>query len=193
MIETGVIHGRFQVLHNDHLRYLLAGKSRCRHLVAGITNPDPSLTATDPADPHRHEPQANPLNYLERYRMVRDVLYEAGVPDREVSVVPFPINLPDLYRFYVPLDATFFLTIYDAWGRRKRRIFESIGLRVEVLWERPEEEKGLVACDIRGRMARGEEWEPMVPPAVAARMNEWDIPGRLRQSIERGGRKRIEP
>jgi hypothetical protein len=24
-IETGVIHGRFQVFHNDHLKYLLAG------------------------------------------------------------------------------------------------------------------------------------------------------------------------
>jgi nicotinamide-nucleotide adenylyltransferase len=24
--ETGVIHGRFQIVHNDHLKYLLAGK-----------------------------------------------------------------------------------------------------------------------------------------------------------------------
>jgi nicotinamide-nucleotide adenylyltransferase len=29
----GVIHGRFQVLHKDHLKYLLAGKSLCEHLV----------------------------------------------------------------------------------------------------------------------------------------------------------------
>ena len=48
MIEkTGVINGRLQVLHNDHLKYLLAGKKRCDHLVVGITNPDPTLTRKD--------------------------------------------------------------------------------------------------------------------------------------------------
>jgi len=43
MTERGVVHGRFQVLHNDHVKYLLAGKARCRHLVVGITNPDSPL------------------------------------------------------------------------------------------------------------------------------------------------------
>lgn len=43
MVEQGVIHGRFHILHNDHLKYLLAGKlARC-HLIVGITNPDPTL------------------------------------------------------------------------------------------------------------------------------------------------------
>jgi len=181
MIETGVIHGRFQVLHNDHLRYLLAGKSRCRHLVVGITNPDPSLTASDEADPERHEPHANPLTYFERYVMIREVLSEAGLSEQGFSIVPFPVNRPDLYGFYVPLDATFFLTIYDDWGRRKREMFESVGLEIEVLWEKPPEEKGLLAGDIRERMARGEAWETMVPPAVAERMHAWDVPARLRK------------
>ena len=44
MIQTGVIHGRFQVLHNDHLKYLLAGKADASTLVVGITNPDPCQT-----------------------------------------------------------------------------------------------------------------------------------------------------
>jgi len=55
MIDTGAIHGRFQVLHNDHMKYLLAGKERCVHLVIGITNPDPILTRADPADPERSD------------------------------------------------------------------------------------------------------------------------------------------
>jgi nicotinamide-nucleotide adenylyltransferase len=181
MIETGVIHGRFQVLHHDHLRYLLAGKARCSHLVVGITNPDPSLTAADEAAPERHEAHANPLTYFERYVMTRDVLSEAGMSEQEFSVVPFPVNRPDLYRFYVPLDATFFLTIYDNWGRRKKEMFAAAGLRIEVLWEKPPEEKGLIAADIRKRMARGDPWEETVPPAVAKRMHAWDIPSRLRK------------
>jgi glycerol-3-phosphate cytidylyltransferase-like family protein len=31
--DVGVIHGRFQVLHNDHLKYLLLGKALFKHLV----------------------------------------------------------------------------------------------------------------------------------------------------------------
>ena len=76
--DVGVIHGRFQVLHNDHLRYLLAGKDLCRHLVVGITNPDPSLTREESADPHRSRPEANPLTYYERQALVRAALGEAG-------------------------------------------------------------------------------------------------------------------
>jgi nicotinamide-nucleotide adenylyltransferase len=181
MIETGVIHGRFQVLHNDHLRYLLAGKARCSHLVVGITNPDPSLTVEDPADPQRHLPHVNPLTYYERYLMVRAVLAEAGLSDRDLSVVPFPINLPERYRSYIPLDATFFLTIYDEWGRRKKQMFESMGLEVEILWERSPQEKGLSGAEIRERMASGEAWEHMVPPAAQRLMHAWDIPARLRK------------
>ena len=40
MHEVGVIHGRFQGLHLAHMEYLLAGKSRCRFMYIGITNPD---------------------------------------------------------------------------------------------------------------------------------------------------------
>jgi nicotinamide-nucleotide adenylyltransferase len=136
MIEVGVIHGRFQVLHNDHLKYLLAGKSRCRHLVVGITNPDPILTRHHPADPHRSIPTENPLTYFERYIMIQAALIEAGLGIFQFSLVPLPINLPELYRFYVPMDATFFLTIYDPWGRTKLQHFESLGLKTHILWER---------------------------------------------------------
>jgi nicotinamide mononucleotide adenylyltransferase len=178
--EVGVIHGRFQVLHHDHLRYLLAGRELCRHLVVGVTNPDPTLTRARSADPHRTESEANPLTYYERQVMVRAALEAAGVPTAAFAVVPLPINLPELYRYYVPLDAVFFLTIYDQWGREKLALFQSLGLETHVLWEVPPEEKGLSGREVRERMIRGEPWEPLVPPAVAALMNRWDIPGRLR-------------
>lgn len=182
--ETGVIHGRFQVLHNDHLRYLLAGMARCRHLVVGITNPDPLLTQSETADPKRSSPGANPLTYFERYRMVRAALEEAGIDACNYSVVPFPINLPELYRHYVPLDALFFLSIYDDWGRRKLEYFTSLGLATCVLREVTTDQKGLSATDIRNRMVRNEPWRELVPPAVARLMQQWDIPQRL-QAMEK--------
>jgi len=184
MIDTGVIHGRFQVLHKDHLKYLLAGKSECRHLVVGITNPDPTLTRRDPSDPQRSAPDSNPLTYYERYKMVHTAMRDAGVACSDFSVVPFPVNLPKLYVHYVPLDATFFLTIYDSWGRKKLEQFRSLGLKTKILWEKPVEEKGLQAADIRRRMARGEPWETMVPSGTALLMKKWDIPGRLKKLVK---------
>lgn len=186
MHEMGVIHGRFHVLHNDHLKYLLAGKARCRHLVVGITNPDPSLTRDDPADPERSRPSANPLTYFERYSLVRAALGDEGFDWKDFSVVPFPINVPDLYPHYVPMDAVFFLTIYDPWGKRKLEKFQSLGLRTEVLWEKPIREKGLSASDVRHRMIRGQPWEDLVPPGVARLLKKWDLPARLRQMSENG-------
>ena len=180
MTETGVIHGRFQVLHNDHLTDLLAGKERCGHLVVGVTNPDPTLTREDPADPHRSLPGSNPMTYYERYVMVKAALIEAGLRFDEFSVVPFPINLPHLYRYYVPLDATFFLTIYDSWGERKQEHFQSLGLRTHVLWRRSKESKGLSGALIRDKMFTGDAWESFVPPSTARLIKLWDIPGRLK-------------
>ena len=90
MIDLGVAHGRFQLFHLDHLKYVLAAKERCRHLVVGITNPDPTLTKFDPADPHRSAEVDNPLTFYERYRMLREALVEAGLLIRTFPWCPSP-------------------------------------------------------------------------------------------------------
>jgi phosphatidylglycerophosphate synthase len=180
LVEAGFIHGRFQILHNDHLEYLLAAKARCRHLIVGITNPDPTLTRTERVDPARSSPLANPLTYFERALLVRTALMDAGVSVGDFTIVPFPVNVPELYIHYVPAEATFFLSIYDDWGREKRARFQRLGLRTCVLWERPLEEKGIRGSAIRERMRRGEEWTSLVPPGVAQLLVKWDIAGRLR-------------
>lgn len=182
--ETGVIHGRFQVLHNDHLVYLLAGMGLCRHLVVGITNPDPLLTRDEDADPKRSDPAANQLTYFERYFLVRAVLEEAGIEPSRFSVVPFPVSMPELYRYYVPLEALFFLSIYDEWGKRKLEYFRSLGLMTHILRDVAAEQKGLSATDIRNRMASGEPWEDLVPSAAADLMKKWNIPCRLRGTLQ---------
>ncbi|MFC2172372.1 nicotinate-nucleotide adenylyltransferase [Acidobacteriota bacterium] len=182
MIETGVIHGRFQVLHNDHLTYLNAGRERCRHLVIGITNPDPMLTRKAAADPARSDPLANPLTFFERHQMIRNAMVkDAGWSFENFSIVPMPINFPELYSHYVPLNATFFLTIYDDWGREKLRQFEALGLEVDVLWKRSQKGKGISGTEVRKRMAQEEPWAHMVPATTSDLMIAWGIPERLRR------------
>jgi len=178
--DTGVIHGRFQVLHNDHLKYILAGKALCRHLVVGITNPEPSLVREEKADLHRSDPLANPLTYFERYCLVKAVLNAQGLSPQAYSIVPLPINLPERYQYYVPMDAVFFVTIYDAWGERKLHYFQSLGVRTHILRRVAPEQKGLSAGDIRQLMVQGQPWRHQVPTAVAQLLTAWDIPARLR-------------
>ena len=185
MHKIGVIHGRFQLLHNDHMKYLLAGKEHCEHLVVGITNPDPTLTRADPADPARSSREANPFTYFERYCMVRDALADEGLRD-EISIVPFPINFPELYHYYLPMQATFFLTIYDNWGEKKLKMFNSMGLATEILWRRPLGQKGLSATAIRHKMLNGELWENLVPAAVARLMKNSAMQKRLKGTAAPG-------
>ena len=182
--DIGVIHGRFQILHNDHLKYLLAGKKRCRTLVVGITNPDPFCTLKEESAPERDHPEANPLTYYERQMLVKAAFRENGILPDEYSIVPFPINFPERYKYYVPMDAVFFLTIYDDWGRKKRDYFESLGLKIHVLWEVPPEGKGISATDIREQMIEGGAWEDSLPESVTHLLKTWDIPGRLKRMKE---------
>lgn len=177
--ETGVVHGRFQILHNDHIKYILAAKERCSRLVVGITNPDPTLTKRDEADPARSAPEANPLTYFERHEMLQAALSEAGLRPNEFDIVPFPINFPELYRDYVPLDATFYLTIYDDWGEKKLEMFRSLGLETEVMWRRPASEKGITSTWVRRLIAAGEPWEHLVPASVAGILKQLNIVSRI--------------
>ncbi|NLI32546.1 MAG: nicotinate-nucleotide adenylyltransferase [Deltaproteobacteria bacterium] len=179
MTSLGVVHGRFQIFHNDHLKYVMAARVRCEHLVVGITNPDPSHTREESSDPIRSTPAANPMTYFERYTMVRDVLLAEGLEAPAFSIVPFPINLPELYRYYLPPDATYYLTIYDEWGNRKLERFRTLGLKTEVLWVRPLSQKGLRSTDIRRMAAFGKPWEHLVPAAAGAAMKRFGIPSRL--------------
>jgi nicotinamide mononucleotide adenylyltransferase len=181
MIDTGVAHGRFQIFHNDHLKYLQAAKARCRYLVVAITNPDPTLTKFDPADPGRSSPERNPLSYYERYSIIKAALQVQGWGLNDFAIVPLPINLPDLYQYYVPLTATFFLTIYDDWGERKLQLFQSLGLTTEVLWRRPLAEKGLTGTEIRLLMVSQEDWDHLVPPGAAEMLMLFNIPQRLKK------------
>ncbi len=186
--SIGVIHGRFQILHNDHLKYLMAGKKLCQHIVVGITNPDPFLTKAENADTGRNNSLANPLTYYERYILVNAALKERGLEPDQFSVVPFPINFPELYRYYVPMDAVFFLTIYDDWGKQKLRYFQKQGLKTHVLWEIPLEKKGLSASEIRELMIKEKPWEHLTPRSVTRLMNEW----RIQERLKRGTAKQTE-
>lgn len=179
MIEpVGVLHGRFQPLHLGHLEYLLAGARACETLVVGITNPDPWNITFEPTDPARGRAAANPCTYYERVLMVEGALADSGVSRSRMRIVPFPHGMPERLFYYAPRDALYFLTIYDVWGEEKLRRFHALGLHTCTLWRRAE--KFTTGSEIRRRIRANEQWNGLVPPAVAGVIAERGIAERIR-------------
>lgn len=174
----GMIHGRFQPFHRGHLEYALAALANCSHLIVGITNPDPSATLVEAADPQRHLPVANPFTFFERQWMVRAALVEVGVDITRVSAVPFPIHHPGRWQYYCPPNVTQFVRLFSDWGKEKFRRLEAHGWQVEELDAGTE--KQVSGSEVRQKMIAGQEWETLVPTAVAEILREIKAERRLR-------------
>ena len=93
MTRTGIVNGRFQVLHLKHMEYILAAKMRCDKLYIGITNPDGAHTRDTVHDENRGTKAGNPLTYFERCEMIRGAMEEFNVPAKEYDFIPFPISM----------------------------------------------------------------------------------------------------
>jgi cytidyltransferase-like protein len=184
--SVGVIHGRFQPPHLGHMEYLLEGKNRCKFLYVGIANPDPSLTASDPTNPLRSLPMANPFTYYERLAMLRDALLAEGIPRDEFEIVPFPINYPNRLKYYVPLNSKFFVTIYDDWGWQKMKSLQSLGVEVDIMWERSMSTRITSGTEIRRLIAANQAWKHLVPDAVVQIIQKSNLDQRIREISQSG-------
>ncbi len=181
MIKTGVVHGRFQVLNLKHMEYILAAKMRCRKLFIGLTNPDPLHTGDSVNDENRSARSANPLTYYERYEMIRGAMSEFGVPEPEYDIIPFPISRPEYILQYAPREAKYYMNICDAWDEEKYKILRSLGLDIEILWRKEENEKGVTSSWIRSCIAMEQEWNHLVPKSVYRYLTENHLDQRIKR------------
>ena len=165
-----MIHGRFQPFHNGHWDYCRLALERCQTLIIGITNPDPSQIALEATADHRHRDHANPFTFFDRQRMIRAALQDAGVPLERIIFIPFPINIPQRWSYYVPPQALQFVRVFSDWERTKVDRLRAAGYQVEVLT--PGADKGIEATEIRRRLQAGEDWRALVPVGVASILQE---------------------
>ncbi len=185
---VGIANGRFQILHMGHMEYLLACKERCGHLIIGITDPDPTrsffetdIEREDSRDPFRAVSYPfYTFTFYERALMIKESLLEAGVDRKSFEIVPFPIHFPKLLKYYIPMDAVVFVTIYDDWGYKKVDILKSLGLQVEILWVRDMSERFTTGTDVRNLIAEGRNWEYLVPISVVKIIKELRLDKKLR-------------
>ncbi len=164
MVETGVVCGRFQIFHKEHLQYVLSAKEQCSYLLVGITSPDGVPGHEEKADRNRGKRAANPCTYYERMCIIRNALLEAGVKREEFDIIPYPIERPKFIKSYVPEDACHFITILDEWGYCKKDRIEEMGYPVVVLWENIL--KHISSTMIRQAIGRNCQWRQYVPEAT---------------------------
>ena len=155
--------GKFQPFHNEHFQYVLQAFDEGHHVIIGITNPDPKMTRHEDADPARSMPESNPFTYYERYKMITNCLAEQGVDRSLFDIVPFPLNIPEVWHHYIPRTAVFLVTLYgdDHWLEIRQEKLQSAGLSVKVLWSK--ESKGVTGNEVRDLINQGMQWEHLVP------------------------------
>ena len=161
MEEIGIVCGRFQIFHLEHLQYVLAAKKECRHLIVGITSPDPMVSPMEEVDKNRGKIESNPCTYYERMKMIEGVLLENGLKREEFDIVPYPIGKPEIIKYYVPQDSCHFITILDKWGECKKKRIEALGYKVVVLWKKTE--KNISSTMIRKCIVSKSSWKEYVP------------------------------
>lgn len=177
-VDIGLVNGRFQVLHLDHMKYILEAKKHCKKLIIGITSPDPWQSPAESCDENRGKSTTNPCTYYERMIMIENALVEAGIPYSEFVITPFPIGFPERIEYYAPQDAIYFLTIYDSWGEEKLKRLKNLNLKTYVLWK--SKDKGISATKVRNAIIQSAPWEQMVYPSTARIIKELGIDERIR-------------
>ncbi|NLL94605.1 MAG: nicotinamide-nucleotide adenylyltransferase [Thermoplasmatales archaeon] len=165
--EDSLIIGRFQPLHKGHMDVIRKVASESRKTTIGIGSAQYSHT------------EQNPFTAGERYRMIAETLVEEGFTD--FYVVPVEdINRYSLWVAQVVSICPHFTMVYSN-NPYTRRLFAEAGYEVR---DSPLYNREIYSgTEVRRRILEGEDWESLVPPAVARVIGEIDGVGRIRELV----------
>ena len=169
----GLLIGRFQPFHNGHLEVVrrIRAARPAAPLILGIGSAQESYTGE------------NPLTAGERIELIEASLAEAHLGG--CLVVPLPdIDRHAQWVAYVASMVPAFDLVYTN-NPLTQLLFERAGYKVE----RPEliDRDRFEGTLVRARMASGEPWQELVPPAVARLLEAQHVPERLRLLRGRSG------
>jgi nicotinamide-nucleotide adenylyltransferase len=166
MVKRGLYVGRFQPFHLGHLNAVKSILKEIEELVIVIGSAQNSHTLKDP------------FTAGERLVMIHAALKEAGINDSRVWIVPVPdVHLHMMWvsavKGYTPsFDVVFSNEPFS------RRLFMEAGYKVDSI--RFFNRKLYSSTYIRERMAKGANWEELVPKSVASFIKEVDGVNRLK-------------
>ncbi len=165
--EDSLIIGRFQPLHEGHMEVIRKVAGESDRTTIGIGSAQYSHT------------EQNPFTAGERYRMIAETLREEGISN--FYIVP----VEDLNRYSVWVSQVVsmcprFSRVYSN-NPYTRRLFSEAGYEVR---DSPLYNREIYSgTEVRRRILMGEDWESLVPPAVARVIHDIDGVGRIRQLV----------
>ncbi len=160
-----LILGRFQPFHGGHLHVTLDVARWADEVIFGIA------AATDSFHPD------NPFTAGERSEMIALAMREAGVERFRVVAIPDIHNHAIWARYVVSMCPPFDVVV--AHNPVTLELFRREGQEVRQVPHHDRERYS--GTHIRLLMASGGEWEPLVPPSVAAYIRSIDGDGRMRR------------
>lgn len=104
--------------------------------------------------------------------MVSASLAAAGLEADSYRIVPFPLDVPDLWSNYIPLDSVQIVRVFSDWEREKARRLKAAGYPVEIL--EGDTTRRISATDIRAAIAAEETWTHWVPEGTRRVLAGWD-------------------
>ncbi len=165
MWRSGLLIGRFQPFHLGHLYAVKYSLERVEFIYIIVGSSQKS-----------HQPD-NPFTAGERVAMIKAALEEEGIDCRRWLILPLPdAEAHSLWVSSVKATVPRFDVVFSNDPLTKT-LFSEEGIRVLDIEFR--ERDKLSATEIRRRIVEGEEWESLVPKAVA------------RIIVETGGVERI--
>ena len=96
--------------------------------------------------------------------MVREVLATRASLQSQSIIIPFPVNSPERWRYYLPPNVVHYVRVFSDWEQAKVDRLREHGYRVEVL--HPGIEKAIEASEVRRRMALARTGARSCPPPV---------------------------
>lgn len=168
--EIGMVHGRFQPFHHEHLEYILWGITKAKKCYIAITQPDINNLSETIGAPHRAKKEGNPFTFDERKRMIELTLNRLGIKNERYEIIPFNIDkiedslntLKDKLGGQLPIQ---FVKVFSEWEEHKKNIFNNLGIEVIEINESHKEyaTKNVTGTLVRELIFSQRNWKDYVP------------------------------
>jgi nicotinamide mononucleotide adenylyltransferase len=172
-IDLGMVHGRFQPFHHEHLEYVLHGISRSKKCIIAITQPNIKQIAECDMLPHRGTPEGNPYSFDERRDMIKLSLENLGISPDAYVIEPFDVD-----HAKISIDSLVashgkpvqFIKIFSEWELHKKQLFENAGLEIVVVRGHASQitRKNVTGTLVRELVHSDRNWRDFVPAGTHA-------------------------
>jgi HAD superfamily hydrolase (TIGR01549 family) len=160
-LANGVLFGRFQPFHNEHLRFVRHALERTELLTIGITQPMVALAPED--DKQRSSISSNPLPYWLRKRLIERVIEGEGIASNRIEITPVFLRPEALSVLFEP-GTRVLVTDVEAWSSEKIKLIESASLEIVKLDVGEKTISGeMIRSAIRSGSGARSRWRSLLP------------------------------